>query len=256
MAVYIISFSPTGGTKKVADRLAKGLGTDVRDIDLTGTATDYTSFSFSRDDICIAAVPSFGGRVPAPAACRLSSMKAYGARAVLVAVYGNRAFEDTLLELKNILDRAGFRCTAAVAAVAEHSIMHQFASGRPDHRDMEELDQFARQIREALEKSPSPNSADLALPGNTPYREYHVIPLRPETGKDCVSCGLCAEKCPVGAIPAGAPDQTDGAACISCMRCVSICPTQARTLDRQLLAETVQRLKSACAEQKKNELFL
>ena len=254
MSIYKITFSPTGGTQKVVDRLAKTFAGDVQEIDLTSPTTDYAVYSFHADDICFVAVPSFGGRVPAPAVSRLASMTAHGAKAVLAVVYGNRAYEDTLLELHGILVKAGFRCVAAVAAVAEHSIMHQFASGRPNQEDLDELDQFAGQIKAAIGKDVFLDAA--RLPGSTPYREYHVIPLHPKAGKGCTSCGLCAEKCPVGAIPASDPSHTDNDLCISCMRCVQICPAQARTVNKLLLAGAVQKLKKACMEPKKNELFL
>ena len=91
MSIYSILFSPTGGTKKVAVCLAEGFGLEVREIDLTNPAANFSSFSFTADDICVVAVPSFGGRVPVPAISRLANMSGNGAKAVLAAVYGNRA---------------------------------------------------------------------------------------------------------------------------------------------------------------------
>ena len=254
MSVYTVVFSPTGGTKKAADCLANGLEADMQEIDLAAFSTDYSKISLNANDICIVAVPSFGGRVPAPAAARLAELKANGARAILMVAYGNRAYEDTLLELKDTMIQAGFHCVAAVAAVAEHSIMRQFASGRPNQKDLEELEQFAHQIKAAIETGTVPDSVH--VPGNTPYREYNGVPLKPKAGKNCTGCGLCAEKCPAGAIPSDNPSQTNAKACISCMRCVSICPAQARTLNRLLLAGASQKLKQVCSEPKKNELFL
>lgn len=66
-------------------------------------------------------------------------------------MYGNREWEDTLTELQDTLERLGFRCISAVAAVAEHSIFRQFASGRPDANDKIQLAEFCTLIQERLE---------------------------------------------------------------------------------------------------------
>ena len=176
MRIYQILFSPTGGTKKAAAPFVEVFGREVSTIDLTDASMDFSQISLDKEDICVVAVPSFGGRVPAIAAERLERIRANGAMAILV-VYGNRAYDDTLLELKTCLKRAGFRCAAAVAAVAEHSIMRQFATGLPDPDDLAELSRFAKEIRRCLEEGRIPD--DLAVPGNDPFREYSGISSPP-----------------------------------------------------------------------------
>ena len=96
MKLYEICFSPTGGTKKAADMLAEEIGTEIQSVDLTDFSIDFSGISLEEDDIAVIAVPSYGGRVPGPAAERLSAIRGNGAKAVLVCVYGNRAYEDTL----------------------------------------------------------------------------------------------------------------------------------------------------------------
>ncbi len=106
--------------------------------------------SFNKEDICIIGVPSYGGRVPSIALERIKGLKGNNAKAVLVVSYGNRAYEDTLRELSECVTNGGFCCIAGVAAIAEHSIMHQFATGRPDKEDKEELVQFSRKILDKI----------------------------------------------------------------------------------------------------------
>ena len=131
MAFYLISFSPTGGTHRAAGLFAQSFSKECIPVDLTDRTLTFSGIPFSKQDICLAAVPAYGGRVPCPAAARLAQMHGGGARAILMAVYGSRAYEDTLAELYDILTAAGFRCTAGVAAVARHSIFPQFAAGQP-----------------------------------------------------------------------------------------------------------------------------
>ena len=196
MSIYNIIFSPTGGTEKVARPFVQAFGQAAQTIDLTDFAADFSQISLEKEDICIVAVPSFGGRVPGIAAERLEKIHANGAKAILIVAYGNRAYDDTLLELKAVLEHAGFCCAAAVAAVAEHSIMHQYAQGRPNQADLEELSRFAGEIRQRLEEDRIPQ--DLPLPGSSPYREYHGVPIKPAAKKELSPIAGCARKnaCP------------------------------------------------------------
>ena len=246
MANYKIIFSPTGGTKKCADLLAAGLGGDWQEIDIS---LPFSCPELNPEDLCIAAVPSFGGRVPPLAARRLASVRGGGARAIAVCVYGNRAFEDTLAELQDLLEGCGFTCAAGAALLAEHSIMHTFAAGRPDPEDAAVIADFAAAIRERLNGS----EFALTLPGNRPYKEYKVAPMIPLTGEACTDCGLCAKLCPAGAIEGR---QIDPAKCICCMRCTGICPVHAKFTDPEKVAGLTERLRDALGVLKENQLFL
>lgn len=253
MALYQLIFSPTGGTAACAAALADAWEGPWQTVDLTDREDSRSGLAFGPEDLVLAAVPVYAGRVPASAAERIARLRGNGAAAVAVAVYGNRAFEDALLELEDVLLAAGFRCPAGVAALAEHSIVRQVAAGRPDSEDRMQLREFGKRIRRRLEKGAD---RPAQVPGSRPYRPYGGIPMRPAAGEGCSGCGLCSEKCPVGAIPAEAPETVDETRCISCMRCVAVCPNSARRLDPAALAAVEKKLKAACGTRRENQLFL
>lgn len=253
MKLYDIVFSPTGGTKKVADYLTGALEGDVTTVDLTDSKQNFDAVSLTKEDVAVIAVPSYGGRVPAVAAERLGVVHGNGARAILVCVYGNRAYEDTLVELEDAAKRAGFQVIAAVAAIAEHSIARQFAAGRPDAQDAAQLTDFAKQIQRKLSGA---DNSEPAIPGNRPYKKAGGVGMVPKPTKECTNCGICAEKCPVQAIDRENPKKVDEKTCISCMRCVAVCPQGARKLNPVMLSAASLMLKKVCSERKKCELFL
>lgn len=245
-----IIFSATGRTEKVTDILIQGLDTSSEKIDLLDRNKNFLEICLAETDICMLAVPSYSGRVPKEAVQRISKIKGNGAKAILVVVYGNREYEDTLLELKETAENAGFVPVAAVAAIAEHSIMHQFATGRPDKKDREELLSYANFVKEKIE-----NPKPLKVPGKKPYRAYGNIPLKPQVKRNCNHCGKCARECPTGAISMKDYMKLDKSLCISCMRCVEICPRKARKLNPILLKIASYKLKKVCQTRKKNEIF-
>lgn len=253
MKIYEICFSPTGGTKKVADTLAGRIAEEIRCVDLTDPRGDYGGVSLTPADTAIVAVPSYGGRVPAAAVNRLAAIQGNGAEAILVCVYGNRAYEDTLVELEDTVKQAGFRVVAAVAAIAEHSIARQFAQGRPDADDRSQLEAFADRIREKLSGG---NAAEPEIPGNRPYRKRGGGGMVPMPNENCTKCGLCAEKCPVQAIDRHDPQTVDTSACIGCMRCIAVCPASARALNGGMLAAVSGMLAKVCTARRSGELYI
>ena len=253
MKCYKICFSPTGGTKKVTDTLTKGLASESPRVDLTDSRADFSAVRLTADDIAVIAVPSYGGRVPVTAVRRLSAIDGNGAKAILLCVYGNRAYEDTLVELRDVAADAGFHAIAAVAAVAEHSIARQFAAGRPDTADQLQLRDFSRKI---LEKLSAGSSSEPSLPGSRPYKELKLMKLVPVPDSKCTKCGLCAEKCPVQAIDKNDPVNVKDQTCISCMRCIAVCPVSARDVDREMLAALSTMLSKATSDRKEYQLYL
>ncbi len=194
----------------------------------------------------LVAMPSFGGRAPAVAIERLKKLKGNGTKCTLVCVYGNRAYEDTLAEMEDTAQGSGFEVIAAIAAVAEHSIMPQYASGLPDASDEAQLAQFADQIAQKASSKP-------AVPGNRPYKKPGGR-LIPKAGKDCIKCSLCAEICPVQTIDPKTLT-ANAKTCISCMRCVKRCPHGARNVNGAMVAVAALAIKKACSVRKENELF-
>ena len=253
MKLYNIVFSPTGGTKMVSALLTDALDGEVALVDLTDSKQDFHTVSLTQEDVAVISVPSNGGRVPAVAVKRLCMVHGNGARAVLVCVYGNRAYEDTLVELEDAAKQAGFQVIAAVAAIAEHSIARQFAAGRPDAQDAQQLYEFARQIQAKLSAG---DSTEPAVPGNRPYKKAGGAGMVPKPTKACTKCGVCAAECPVQAIDKENPKKVDEKACISCMRCISVCPHSARKVNPVMLSAASLMLKKVCSERKDCELFL
>lgn len=223
MSNYSIHFSPTGGTKKVADILANALRGEYQEIEL---CRKIQPMALNSQDVCLISVPSYGGRVPAVALERLKVISANGA----------------------------FVCTAAVAAVAEHSIFRQFATGRPDEEDTAQLTDFAQKIQQKLDAG-IPSPLNLAGSHGT-YQKYGGVPFKPEGNKKCISCGLCAKACPVDAIDFDAPRKTNKEKCISCMRCVGLCPQHARDLNALIMQGAAVAMSKHLSGHKENHLFL
>ena len=251
MKTYQLVFSPTGGTEKAAAAITKNWP-QVRTIDLSLPDTDYSSISIEPDALVLVAMPCFGGVAPQLALDRFARIKGNGATCVLVAVYGNRAYENTLVQMHDTAQTAGFRVIAAVSAVAEHSIIHQYAAGRPNAEDREELARFGTKI---LEKAASDSKETPEIPGKRPYKTSGGG-MVPTANASCTGCGLCAQRCPAQAISPEHCKTTEKSKCIGCMRCVSICPVHARSVNHLMVSVASLAIKKACSTPKANELFL
>ena len=249
-----ITVSPTGGTKKVADAISMGISENIDTFELCNPESKLTDITLSEGDIALIAMPVYGGRIPTIAIERLKSrVKANNAKCAVVAVYGNRAYDDALLEMCNTCKAMGFRIVAAVGAVAEHSIIRKYGAARPDAEDIIVLKSFGEKIKEAIESDTILKEG--VIPGNFPYKKP-MSGQNPTADKSCKGCGKCASECPVGAIPSDNLRKVNKDLCISCMRCVNICPSQSRSIGKIMHAMITLAIKKGCAERKQNELFV
>ncbi len=214
-------FSPTGGTRKLAQHLAAALATN----DVLHELDSRHPLPPGEADTVLIAAPVFAGRIPALVAEKVRALAGAGKRAITLVVYGNRAYEDALLELNDCAQEAGFRILASAAFVSKHSIAQGVGVGRPDAQDLAELQSFARDI---LAKLAEGGDNEPQVPGNRPYRAGMVVPATPIFLDSCAVCGCCAGICPVGAIGmVNGELQTDASSCILCMACVNFCSARA-----------------------------
>ena len=220
-------FSPSGTTKKVAELLSSEIDKEVQLYDLTLNDPSETE-NFSEKDLFLFLAPVYGGRIPAMLRERIKNIKGKGQKSVVVVVYGNRDYDDALLELSDFVKEQGFEIVAAGAFIAQHCIFPKVATNRPDDQDISKIKQFAKQVKSSLK-------SDKTLPlekikGNRPYKKAGAVPIHPEADKKkCNECGTCIEECPTGAIDKTNPLLTDNTICISCCRCINICPSNARS---------------------------
>lgn len=249
--VDLYYFSPTGGTKKAGEILAEAMAEKVSLFDLGDRKAMKET---DEGDAAIAAVPVFGGRIPAVASEKLKTLKGNGKKAVTIVVYGNRAYEDALLELNDVMKGAGYEIAASAAFVAQHSMAPEVGAGRPDEKDAEEIRAFAGQILAKLEKR---DTEEIKVPGNHPYKPISSMAVTPMSLPSCNACGQCAEVCPTGAIQIkNGAVTTETEKCCLCMACVHGCPQSARILPPPLKEKMEKMLGALKGVRRENEIFI
>ena len=227
MKILTTYFSATNTTETIVKEIAKKIGQDVQTLDITSTPLEQ-DIMLSATDLLLVGMPVYAGRIPAVAIESLQHLKGNHTPVILVAVYGNREFDDVFVEMQDILESNGFYVIAGGAFVAQHSIFPQTAHGRPDASDFKKMEDFALRCKDLVAKRTEAEVKSITLPGNRPYKIPGNIPLKVTTGKQCTECMVCVKVCPVQAIPTDNPHITDYDKCIHCGRCIHVCSTHAR----------------------------
>ena len=265
--VWAVYFSPTGTTKKVVCAIADGIarqlvagaetgagsGAEVgagsgaeagaaerMDFDFTPPGARQEAFCLGPEDLAVFGAPVYAGRVPNVLLKYLATVRGGGGPAVPVVLFGNRNYDDALIELRDILADAGFCIPAAAAFVGEHSFSRVLGAGRPDERDMALAREFALAAADKLAEGAS--SEPVFVKGTPrPYRGYYqprdrkgnpvdIRKVKPLTGPECNDCGLCARICPMGSISPENVREFTGI-CIKCGACIKGCPKGAKYYD-------------------------
>ena len=259
----LIYFSPTGTTKKVLETIGRNLTiSTIKEYNITKYLEAYNFPDNSENTLTVIGMPVYSGRIPADAAERLRQFKTNNSPAILVVVYGNRAYEDSLKELRDIAIQIGFKILGAAAFIGEHSYStskNPLAEGRPDKSDLLLAKQFALNINNKLKNLTTINNIEyLKIPGNYPYRDKNSAPvISPETKESiCTLCKTCERVCPTNAVTVSNTVITDKSLCIWCSACIKSCPVNARYFDNPVIDKITAKLVNLCSEYRKPEFFI
>jgi len=256
-------FSPTGTTKAVAQGIASGINPKTLElIDITKPDARKLPLLTLEYELLVVAVPVYMGRVPALLNEWLNAIQAHNTPTVCVVVYGNRLYDNALLELKNILTNCGCIPIACAAYIGEHSYSSSgtpVAKGRPDELDLKHAGVFGQKILEKLNSIRLISQiCDVNVPGTYPYGGVTKLWDVDFIAVDdlCSQCGVCADECPVGAIDSQNSSIINQEKCITCCACIKNCPQNARTMKPGPVKDAAKRLNELHKERKKPEYFL
>lgn len=248
-----ICYSPGGTTAVIADLIATAVGENITTYDLMKTKS-LEKTEFAQGEFLVVTMPVFAGRLPEMCADVLKGLKGNNTPAIAAVVYGNRDYDDALLELTDILADGGFAVQGACALIARHSIFPQVAADRPDENDKRSIQTFATVCAGKAEAAGS-TCGMLRVPGDYPYKEIKILPLKPTGNENCIACGACVEVCPVRAIVMDDPTKTDVEKCITCTACIYACPTKARGFFTPEYAAISQGFAAKNSERKEYDFF-
>lgn len=260
-------FSPTNTTKTVCETIAQelsrtlGIPHESRSFTLPGERTE--PLVFPEGSLVILGMPVYAGRVPNFMLKYLTQTEGNGSMGVPIVVYGNRNYDDALIELRDIMEKAHIHTVAGGAFIGEHSFSRTLSQGRPDSQDLNKARSFAQVVASTI--SNDRYRTPVPVKGNVPYRPY-MVPQKadgshktitkvfPKVSDACTNCGVCVSVCPLGSI---APDcHTYTTFCVKCCACVKACPVGARYYDDETYLFHKKQLEETYARRAEPETFI
>lgn len=221
-------FSPTEGTKGAAEILAGMLSQNPQYLDLTRRKLRKQKHNFSEKDLLLAAAPVYGGQLPRLNEALFTNLHGENTPCILMTAYGNRHYDNTLAQMRKILEDRGFYCIGAIAPVIPHIYSGKLGKGRPDESDIQKFRRFAVTVKKRLEED---FHEQIELPGAAEPEPKQMKPVAKFwDAEKCNGCQACVQKCPAAAIDKETY-AVDESLCINCMRCAKVCPADARSYD-------------------------
>lgn len=266
-----IYFSPTKTTKTIVSALSEKLSksinnsNSVNSIDITLPKARKNHLNFDKNELIILGIPVYAGRVPNVLLDYLNSIKGNNTPAIAIVLYGNRNYDDALIELKDIMESNRFIVIGGGAFIGQHSFSKILGGNRPDKSDMEIVDKFAKQVHSKLKNSTIYNK--IQVKGNRPYRPYYLVKdennnplydfrkIKPKTKDNCIDCKICVDVCPMGSIDPDNVSSVKGI-CIKCCACIKECPVEAKHFDSPDFIKHKEELELEFLERKEPELFI
>lgn len=255
--IHLVYFSATYTTRKIVREIARAFGGNVTEHDVT-CGLPFGELNLGGEgNLLIAGAPVYAGRLPVRAARAFAMLRGTQTPAIAVSVYGNRDYDDALVETQDIIEAHGFKTVAAAAFIGRHCIFPKVAPGRPDADDMAKAAGFGADCARLLAGTDDAAAMPrLAVKGNRPYKQGGASTFSPAgTEETCSRCMTCASRCPMEAIPADKPWLTDGDKCIACGRCVVVCPERSRSFGGEAYRTFESKFVSAFSARREPETF-
>lgn len=269
--VWAVYYSATGRTAQAVETISKALADSLavpwqKDV-FTTPEQRKNIRHYAKEELVVFGMPVYAGRLPNKLLPFVQEgFFGQGTQAVPVVTFGNRSFDDALIELCHTLEANGFHAVAAAAIVAQHAFASSLAAGRPDEMDKQRMVAFAHALAQKLGngvKQPKP----LVVPGHWPVGPYYTplgldgkpaifLKAKPKTEElRCTHCGLCVKVCPMGAVSRQDPAVIEGV-CIKCQACVVQCPQQAKYFEDEAFLSHKAQLEKTQARRKEAGFFL